>query len=54
MGYVINRFNAINDTINKIKSVYPSVVAVEMSTDGIYTSSSEHGTGIRAFEPADG
>ena len=41
MGYVINRFNAINETINKIKSVYSSVVAVALDTSGTYCSSSE-------------
>ena len=42
MGYVINRFNAINETINKVKSVYSSVVAVAMRTSLGYWSSSEY------------
>lgn len=41
-GYVINRFNAINETINKIKSVYTSVVAVALHTYNYYWSSSEY------------
>ena len=41
MGYVINRISAINTTINKVLSVYSSVVAVVMHTSGYYWSSSE-------------
>lgn len=41
LGYVINRISAINTTINKVLSVYSSVVAVAMPTDGNYFSSSE-------------
>ena len=41
VGYAINRLNAINETINKVKSVYTSVVAVVMITNGSYWSSSE-------------
>ena len=40
-GYVINRISAINTTINKILSVYSSVVAVAMHTSNNYWSSSE-------------
>lgn len=43
-GYVINRILAINTTINKVKSVYPSVVALEVASDEYirgYWSSSE-------------
>ena len=41
MGYVFNRLSAINETINKVLSVYSSVVAVVMRTSGNYWSSSE-------------
>ena len=41
MGYVINRFNAINETIGKILSVYASIVAVAMHDSNYYWSSSE-------------
>jgi hypothetical protein len=41
MGYVINRISAINTTINKVLSVYSSVVAVAVTTDGTYWPSSE-------------
>ena len=42
MGYVVNRIKAINFTINKIKSVYSSVVAVAVRTNDYYLSSSEY------------
>ena len=42
LGYVINRINAINETINKVKSIYSSVVAVAVHTSGFYWSSSEY------------
>ena len=42
MGYVINRFNAINTTINKVLSVYSSVVAVAVHLSDNYWSSSEY------------
>ena len=45
MGYVINRISAINETINKIKSVYTSVVAVAVNDSGGYWSSSEYSAG---------
>lgn len=41
LGYVVNRISAINTTINKVLSVYSSVVAVEASTECKYWSSSE-------------
>ena len=41
MGYVINRISAINETINKVKNVYASVVAVAVDTNNTYWSSSE-------------
>ena len=41
-GYVVNRISAINTTINKILSVYSSVVAVAMHTSDRYWSSSEY------------
>ena len=40
LGYVINRFNAINETINKILSVYSSVAVVAVRTFSSYWSSS--------------
>ena len=45
LGYVINRFNAINTTINKVKSVYSSVVAATMVVSSNYWSSSEDSRG---------
>ena len=42
MGYVINRIKAINTTINKVLSVYCSVVAVAVPDSGYYWSSSEY------------
>ena len=41
-GYVINRISAINETINKVKSVYSSVVAVALRTSNYYWASSEY------------
>lgn len=41
VGYAINRLNAINETINKVKSVYSSIVAAVMTTNGGYWSSTE-------------
>ena len=41
LGYVINRLSAINETINKVLSVYSSVVAVVLYTVTDYWSSSE-------------
>ena len=40
LGYVANRFNAINETINKVLSVYSSVAAVAVRTISSYWSSS--------------
>lgn len=40
-GYVINRISAINTTINKVLSVYSSVVAGVVRTNGRHWSSSE-------------
>lgn len=45
LGYMMNRFSAINTTINKVLSVYSSVVAVAMHTNDYYWSSSEYGAG---------
>ena len=42
LGYVINRISAINTTINKVKSVYNSVVAVAMNISYHYWSSTEY------------
>lgn len=54
MGYVINRVNAINDTINKVISVY-SAVAVAMRTKYNYWSSSEYSdTRARVLRMDDG
>ena len=44
LGYVANRFNAINETINKVLSVYSSVVAVAMDTYDSLWSSTEYST----------
>ena len=41
-GYVINRVKAIRTTINKVRNVYPSVVAVALNTTNYYWSSSEY------------
>ena len=41
-GYVVNRISAINTTINKVLSVYSSVVAVAVNTGPNYWSSSEY------------
>lgn len=41
-GYVINRISAINTTINKVLSVYSSVVAVTVANSGVYWVSSEY------------
>ena len=41
-GYVINRISAINETINKVLSIYASVVAVAVRTSDYYWSSSEY------------
>ena len=46
-GYVINRISAINESIDKVLSVYSSVIAVKVDTDGAYWSSSEYNA-IRA------
>lgn len=55
MGYVINRIAAINTTINKVLSVYSSVVAVAVSPSGDYWSSSEYSAGYaRNFYAIDG
>lgn len=48
MGYVINRFNAINTTINKVNSIYSSVTARTIR-DGRYFSSSESSTNYARF-----
>ena len=42
MGYVMNRLSAINTTINKVLSVYSSVVAIAVNSDGGYWTSSEY------------
>lgn len=51
LGYVINRISAINTTINNIKSVYSSVVAVALYTANSwwYLSSSEYDTDYARF-----
>ena len=49
MGYVINRFNAINTTINKVLSVYSSVVAVAVYNSDYYWSSSEYNAGSARY-----
>lgn len=41
LGYALNRISAINTTINKVKSVYTSVVAFAMSAGSVHWSSSE-------------
>lgn len=46
LGYVINRISAINTTINKIKSVYSSVVVVAKPTSSRYWSSSESSVNV--------
>ena len=46
LGYVINRISAINTTINKVLSVYSSVVAVAVNTSNYYWSSSEYSVNI--------
>lgn len=40
-GYVINRYGAINETINKVKSVYSSAVVAVMQTSNGYWTSTE-------------
>ena len=42
LGYLINRISAINTTINKVLSVYSSVVAVAVHNSGGHWSSSEY------------
>ena len=42
LGYMMNRVVAINETINKIKSVYSSAIAVEIGIDNAYWSSTQH------------
>lgn len=42
-GYVVNRISAINTTINKVHSVYPSVGAVVVHVNSSFWSSSESG-----------
>ena len=42
LGYVINRISAINATINKVLSVYSTVVGIEVSTGNNYWSSQEY------------
>ena len=42
LGYVMNRISAINTTINKVLSVYSSVVAVAVHTSYYYWASSEY------------
>ena len=55
LGYVINRFNAINTTINKVLSVYSSVVAVAVQTSNYYWSSSEYSANYaRTLNPYSG
>ena len=54
-GYVVNRISAINTTINKVLSVYASVVAVAMHTSGGYWSSSEYSAnGARYLDTLNG
>lgn len=52
-GYVINRISAINTTINKVKSVYSSVVGVAELTN-FYWSSSEYSTNHARCLASDG
>ena len=55
LGYVINRISAINETINKILSVYSSVVALAMRTSDVYWSSSEcNAYTVRRLNTGDG
>ena len=49
LGYVINRISAINETINKVLSIYASVVAVAVRTSYYYWSSSEYGANYARF-----
>ena len=49
MGYVMNRISAINTTINKVLSVYSSVVAVAVYTGGTYYWSSSENDGTYAW-----
>ena len=48
-GYVVNRISAINTTINKVLSVYSSVVAVAVYTGGTYYWSSSENDGTYAW-----
>ena len=41
-GYVVNRISAINETINKVLSIYSSVVIAEVDTTRYYISSTEY------------
>lgn len=45
LGYVINRISAINTTINKVLSVYSSVVGIGVNTGDDYWSSQEYSNG---------
>ena len=42
LGYMMNRVVAINETINNIKSVYTSVIAVDININGSYWASTQH------------
>ena len=53
MGYVMNRISAINTTINKVFSVYSSVVAVAVHTSYGYWSSSEYNADYARYLNAD-
>ena len=54
-GYVINRINAINETINKVLNVYPSVVGSPVGTSSEYWSSSEvYASGARYLDMDNG
>lgn len=49
LGYIIPKFNKINEAITKIRNAYRSSVGVEVDTSYLYWSSSEHGIGNARF-----
>lgn len=42
LGYIIPKFNEINDAIYKMRATYGPYIAIELSTDGYYWSSTEY------------
>ena len=42
LGYIMPHFNKINDTIDKIRTIYGSSVGVELDTKDVYNSSTEY------------